>query len=492
MTRIHLTRPPRNDDELYQLVQSLWGFTVPRHKVCAEHQAPFDAFSTAFFGREPQVLVKGSRGLSGKSVMMSLLALTKAVVWGCDVNVLGGSLAQSNNVIESMSRAWRYQDAPSYMILSDNKTEIKLTNGAKIRPLTASQKTVRGPHPAFLALDEIDEMDESIYEAALGQPMPQKNWLGVEIPANTIAVSTHQYADSTMTKAMAKFREEGLPIYEFCYKDTSNPIDGWLSQEAIENKRRTVSRETWRVEYELGEPSIGNRAIDSEAVEFMFDAPAPEPLKLTRDHQEYLILQPEVIRDYVIAADWARDVDWTVITVWDATETPIRLAYYVRMQRRPYPLMVGYFNALQKRYHAEGIHDATGLGGVVADYLEDRVRNFLMTGAQRDNMLSEYVSAVERKWVRASRIDSIYTAHKHVSTDDMFSRSKEFHLPDEVCSSALAWKMVANRFPIVSPFAPPKVNNNWMTHAVEDNVKSQYDRIDGQVVKQEDNVFSLS
>jgi hypothetical protein len=343
-------------------------------------------------------------------------------------------------------------------------------------------------------MDEIDEMDYNILEAAKGQPMPQKNWLGVTIPAQTTMASTWQYADKSFALEYARFKEENLPIYTWCYRDSANPIDGWLDPETIEQKRREVSREMWRVEYELGEPSIGNRAIDSEAVEFMFDVPAPEPLKETRDHQEYLILQPEVTRDYVIAADWAKDQDWTVITVWDATETPIRLAYYVRMQRRPYPVMVGYFNILQRRYRAEGIHDATGLGGVVADYLEDRVRNFLMTGQKRDDMLSEYVSAVERKWVRASRIQSIYTAHKYVSTDDLYSRSKEFHLPDEVCSSALAWKLVSRRFPAVDPFAPPKNDNNWMSEAVLNNVKSDYHNIQqGEVtVKDRDEIFSLN
>ena len=35
----------------------------------------------------------------------------------------------------------------------------------------------------------------------------------------------------------------------------------------------------WRVEYELGEPSIGNRAFDSEAVEQMFSLPKDPTLK---------------------------------------------------------------------------------------------------------------------------------------------------------------------------------------------------------------------
>ena len=42
---IILGRGPRTDDELYELVKALWGITIPRHKVCRDHDAPFDAFA---------------------------------------------------------------------------------------------------------------------------------------------------------------------------------------------------------------------------------------------------------------------------------------------------------------------------------------------------------------------------------------------------------------------------------------------------------------
>ena len=66
-----LGRGPRTDDELYELVKTLWGMTIPRHKVCSDHDAPFDAFAAAYFNRMPSILMHGSRGLSGKSQLMS-------------------------------------------------------------------------------------------------------------------------------------------------------------------------------------------------------------------------------------------------------------------------------------------------------------------------------------------------------------------------------------------------------------------------------------
>src|SRR4029077_5714705 len=93
--------------------------------------------------------------------------------------------------------AWEHSNAPKYLVREESATRIKLTNKAKIMPLTASQKSVRGPHPPTLLLDEIDEMEIGILDAALGQPLPQENWQGEVIRPQTTMSSTWQYPDKT-------------------------------------------------------------------------------------------------------------------------------------------------------------------------------------------------------------------------------------------------------------------------------------------------------
>ena len=468
---IVLGRGPRTDDELYEVVKALWGITIPRHKVCDDHNAPFEAFSCAYFNREPQILIHGSRGLSGKSRLLSILGLTVAAIRGSDVNIVGGSLNQSINIHNTIRDAWEHSNAPSYLVKEESATRIKLTNKAVIMPLTASQKTVRGPHPPTLLLDEIDEMDQAIFDAAKGQPMPQKNWQGDIVRPQTAMSSTWQYPDKTFAAEYLRFQEEDLPIFTWCYKDTSNPIDGWLDQETIDQKRREIPAEMWRVEYDLGEPSIGTRAIDSGAVERMFSLKV-EPItqKVAKDHEEYLFEKPRMDREYVIGADWAQSQDFTVITVADVTTFPIKPVYWVKMRRRPYPVMIGQFNKLMNEYNAEGIHDATGLGAVVADYLDHRARGFLMVGAQRDNMLSEYISSIENdRWV-APRVMSFYRSHLYASVDAVYGRGKEFHLPDEICSMGLVWKAVAKR---AIPALPIMIAGNddptWIESEMREN-----------------------
>ena len=469
---IVLGRGPRTDDELYELVKALWGITIPRHKVCDDHDAPFDAFATAYFNREPQILIHGSRGLSGKSRLLSILGLTKAAVLGSDVNIVGGSLNQSINIHNTIRDAWEHSNAPSYLVKEESATRIKLTNKATIMPLTASQKTVRGPHPPTLLLDEIDEMDQAIFDAAKGQPMPQANWLGEIVRPQTAMSSTWQYPDKTFAHEYARFQEEELPIYTWCYKDTNNKVDGWLDDETIAQKRREIPAEMWRVEYDLGEPSIGNRAFDSEAVEAMFALDPEEHVKkkVAKDYLEYEFEAPLDDREYVIGADWAQAHDFTVISVADVTRMPCRIVYWLKVRRQPYPVMIGHFNRLMKAYNAEGIHDATGLGAVVSDYIDRRARGFQMTGAQRDNMLSEYISSVENHKWKVPRVADFYKTHLYASVEMIYARGKEYHLPDEICSMALVWRMVSKRAIAAQPILIPGDHGpTWIEKEMQEN-----------------------
>lgn len=420
----------------------------------------------------------GSRGLSGKTYSAAALGLTVAAVLGVDVNLLGGSEVQSRYSQRHMQRMWEYSGAPKYMLLDSTVTRMTLSNKAIIKPLTASQKVVRGDHPAFLFLDELDEMDWEIFQSAIGQPMTQKNWLDVDVgPLPITGTSTLQYPDQTMQKAIDYLEDKGHPLYKWCMFCTSNPKDGWLTQEQIEHKRQTVSAERWRVEYLLGEPSIGTRAIVSDAVEKMFSMPAPtadDTVKFSKNYEEYFFESHKITDDYVIAADWARVKDYTVITVWKTTSMPMKLVYFVRMKHTDWPIQIKKFNQLKRQFRAEGIHDATGLGDVVASMLDDSndVWDFKMTGAQRSDMLSEFILGVERGFIKSPKIESFYKEILFASDEDVFSKAEKYHLPDSFCSAALAWRLVSDRYPGSSPVGLPKTDP-WLEKAMQHNISPQ-------------------
>ncbi len=170
MVNVQLGHPPRTRDELWWTVFGLFGVIIPRTRVCPDHCAPFDAFADAYFNEctigegEPYYIQRAvwhaSRGLAGKSKTLSVLGLTFGYVNGADITILGGSMAQSTNVHNYMTTGRGSPNLPRDMVLDQTSTQIRLMNRGRVRPLTASQRTVRGPHPSKLLMDEVQLLEE--------------------------------------------------------------------------------------------------------------------------------------------------------------------------------------------------------------------------------------------------------------------------------------------------------------------------------------------
>lgn len=270
---------------------------------------------------------------------------------------------------------------------------------------------------------------------------------------------------------MRRAEENGYPVYSWCFLETSAGDTGWLSQDTIDEKRQSIPAEMWRVEYELGEPAIGNRAFDTAAVDAAFCVPFKPDLeptaggyvrkKVSKDFEEYTFALPDKYGSYIAGADWGKEQDKTVLWVARIDGLQRELVYFMRVNRRPYPQMIGWFNDVIKRYDVGtngAWHDSTGLGNVVNDYLDMRARPFPMTGDKRAIMLSDYVNAVERGRWKIPRIKSAYLEHKYARVGDLYSSRLDYHLPDTVCAAALAEyacrRAVGASLPIVIPRNP--------------------------------------
>lgn len=446
-----VSRPPITEQELYHWVRCFLGTTLVRTQVCPEHQAPFDAFANAYFARDPVTVWYASRGFGGKSWMLATLALTEAITMAAKVNVLGGSAAQSTNVLEHMDTMLYYRNAPRYLIEHVHKFEVKLIHGNTVRALMASPTSVRGPHPSRLRLDEIDEMEMGILDSAMGMPMTQGS-----IQAQTVMSSTLQYPNGTMRQILDRAGEKGWPTFTWCYLESSNPLDGWLTQDEIDSKRLQVSEEMFRVEYDLQAPAIEGRAINSKAVERMFDpnlGTVPgEP------GVEYRFEQPEEHARYVHGIDWGRKKDWTVIDTWRTDVTPWRRVAWQRVQRRPWPEMVATATQRLQDYGGVLAHDATGLGDVVASLFPEHMRweakridDVILSGSNRANIFSECIAAVEQ----GGFVSPLITWHRdellYCTVDDLFRSGEKFHPPDSFVALALGWYARMNQTGMVAP-----------------------------------------
>ena len=446
-TTVLFDRPPATPDELWESVRILWGVQLPRTPICDGHTSPFDAFCEGYFGNTGNYsLWYGSRG-TGKSLMLAILGLTKTALLGINATLLGGSMAQSKNVHEHVENLMRAPYAPRHAVDKQIQTELSYKEGNWIRPLPASQRTVRGPHPQLVLLDEIDEMDYDVYTAAQGQAMAKPNTRGVVIPEMTVASSTWQNPVGTFKTVMDNAHRNGLSVHTWCWRETAKP-HGWLDPAFIERKRLSVPAEMFRVEYELGEPAGDSRAFDLMKLNEAFIDMTPVDESHRGEDDEWVFEHPQPGAMYAAGVDWAKNVDKTVMVVVRIDEHPYRMVYVRRINRRSWPYMIDEFNTLVTRYQAVSAHDATGLGNVVHDMVDERTLKVVMMGTDRVRLLTEYITAVEQGKYRLPRtVKVLYDAHRGTTVDEVFAPGKwNSHLADEVAACAIAHR-AATRSP---------------------------------------------
>jgi hypothetical protein len=423
---------PQTDDELWTYVEKTWGVQIPRVKVCDNHVAPFTAFADAYFARNSMIIWEASRGLGGKSFMLSILGLTIATTRGGDVNILGGSGEQSKRVHDYMSKAWQKPEAPRDLLRSDPmKTVTKLAKGNTIQALLASSTSVRGSHIPTLLLDEIDEMDIAIFDAAMGQTMAMDGH-----PPITVMSSTHHYPDGTMTELKRRAKDKHYPIMSWCFRESLEP-HGWLTQATVAQKQYETTSAMWNAEFELQEPSPENRAIMTEAVRYMFQRELGEYEGRAREYIEHEA--PEPGARYTHGADWARSQDFTEIVTLRTDVTAARLVAYERMQRLPWPQMVKRFEDRITRYGVNqgcAAHDGTGLGDVIDGYLTMTAEKVIMAGRARSDLFSNYINAIEKGAIVSPYIEALHGQHLYVTVDDLYGSG---HPPDGFIAGALAW-----------------------------------------------------
>ena len=236
-----------------------------------------------------------------------------------------------------------------------------------------------------------------------------------------------------MTEILRRAGEKGWPVHSWCYRETSAG-DGWLLPEEIERKRQEVTAAMWNVEFELQEPSPESRAIQPQSVEAMFRRDLGQ---WRGSNQEYIEIEPpQDGARYATGADWAKKQDWTVIVTLRTDVSPARVVAFERCGRLPWPVMTEKFNRRLGYYRGNGAHDGTGLGDVVGDMLTVSATNVVMVGRARSDLLSNYISAIERGEVESPMIEFMYNEHKYASVDDVYGSG---HLPDSIAAGALAW-----------------------------------------------------
>lgn len=187
-----------------------WGVRLAASPVCEGHSAPLEFLRQQVLDRPAISLWHGPRG-GGKSFVSALGAWVDSTEHDKHgTRILGGSLAQSQQIYEALKRFDEAHPEGS-PLKAFTKTSAKFKTGSEVSILAASRTSVRGPHVPRLRLDEVDEIDPDIRESSLGMCMEMHG-----VPASVVMTSTWHRVAGPMASLIEQGKAGAFPVHTFC------------------------------------------------------------------------------------------------------------------------------------------------------------------------------------------------------------------------------------------------------------------------------------
>lgn len=477
---------PKTPTELWEYVYILFNVRIPRTSVAPGHAAPFDAFCCAYFNWAPGCIWIGGRG-SGKSMMLALLASVIALTKRVNVSVIGGSKDQSNRVLKYLrgeeantaNMIWRAPNAPRMLLdetntskgliktvgglveadMSDEDLEHNRENpsaGLEIEAHAASETGIRGAHPSYLLMDEVDLADYETIETARGTLSPIRGH-----KVQTVYSSTHHIYNGTMDKLIAEAKDKGWPVFRWGYQELMESNGGFMSESYIASQRETLGPTKFAVEYESKGPVSGVRIFDPAQLETMFNPTFG--FAYGREH-EWWHLHEEggAVGKFYHGFDWAKKNHWSVFdTLQKVNKGFHRVAWY-RTNSKPYPQIIQEAVDHVQSHRGSLAHDGTGVGIALDDLLIDkglRRSQVLAVDWTKKKLIAEiatrYRHAIENGDIVGPMIQFAHSEHEYLTEEMLYGTD---HCPDSVAAGMLALYAAhqksakSNRSPVLRVF----------------------------------------
>ena len=232
-------------------------------KICQNHCSQLDFAWDVYAELEDFMILHAVRG-GGKTLIDAAISFIQSIFKvNCGISVLGGSLEQSTRCVNYLNQFWGVSDINNKMLIDGQVSGrgYKLNNFSWVSALAASSKSTRGPHPSKLLIDEADELDEKIYNAALGQPKQKGN-----VKDTVIVTSTLHNPFGLFSEIIDNRHEKGAKLYQFCIEEVREPY-GFYTNNEISRRKKQVTKAMWDAEYLLKRPKVGDTIFDFESVD---------------------------------------------------------------------------------------------------------------------------------------------------------------------------------------------------------------------------------
>ncbi len=276
----------KTDADVHMLLAALGDPVVGTKHICdnKDHQPVFRVFSDVIRGLVLDYLLWANRAGSKTYLFGGLITWYKSCHLPLyETRILGGAEGQSKLAYKAMNDFWRISGLKSeYLKHRSLISRSEWKNGSEVEILAASQTAVRGPHPQSLLLDEVDEIDWEIYQAALSQPLSKHGH-----PASLGIFSTNHNLDGTMGKVLEIAEtDDSWRVYKYCiwetlesckdYNCSTCPIssicpgtqmkeaDGYYKIKDLAQKLKVLSWDTFEREWSCNKVGRGDLVYQNE------------------------------------------------------------------------------------------------------------------------------------------------------------------------------------------------------------------------------------
>jgi hypothetical protein len=251
---------PQNDDELHLWVKVNIGVDIPRVAVCEDHDPPFKLLADAYFYRleveiegekhgVAGVLALANRGGSKTFITAILHYLNATYKPGHEGLQFGATEAQGNRCYTNVED-WCYEHdsetgrrldvVKDYIEGRPMKSETKWKTGSRVEVVPGSEAAVSGPHPQTAGADEIELMEDGVWNQSRGMAVAKQatgklpefmdQFNGI-IPPLDVATSTRNSLKGRMhellTEIEADLRAGNIPefkIVKWCIWETVQEV----------------------------------------------------------------------------------------------------------------------------------------------------------------------------------------------------------------------------------------------------------------------------
>lgn len=278
------------------------------------------------------------------------------------------------------------------LLLTENKGEMGLWNGSRIKSIPANRSTGRAFAAGDIYLDEFAYADHATdILGSIGPTISNggnitiastPNGLGNEFAVQwRTAVDTHRFSHPWYD--CPAFNTDGWSQTDAKLRKEKGMQGEWYSKE-----RPKYSAQQWASEYECDFVTSGLAVFSKQAIDNAEDgAIGDQP--------------PQYGHQYFTSVDVGRRHDATVINVVDVTVTPHQRVFHERLLHVPYPVMQQRVETIYSQYGGIMIVESNGVGDPFIENLRIPVIPFVSSHRHKIDAITALQVLLEHKRIKA-------------------------------------------------------------------------------------------